>query len=196
MISITWRSRRQSRNHSLTSTNQPWHIGKQRARLTYRTSTAASTSQGVALPARGSNESRAGVQKLWKLNLIRGIVECRYWLSQTLSSPLLPCVAKCYESFGGRRMVGTILCAEVIGECRVHALQQLEVADQSELYTCGMQYLKQLILLWRACYSREGLLCSYPMEVGYYIHKKQKASWYHPEFCTYCARVNDIWYVD
>ena len=42
--------------------------------------------------------------------------------------------------------------AEVIGECRAYALPELEVAEQSELYTCGMQHLNQVILLM-ACLS-------------------------------------------
>ena len=36
--------------------------------------------------------------------------------------------------------------AEGIGECRAYALQQLEAAEQSELYTRGMQHLNQVIL--------------------------------------------------
>jgi hypothetical protein len=44
--------------------------------------------------------------------------------------------------------------------------------------------------------TREGLLCSNPLEVEYDTHKKQKASWCHPEFCAYCAGVNGIGYVD
>ena len=44
--------------------------------------------------------------------------------------------------------------------------------------------------------SREVLLCLDPMKVEYFTHKKQNASWYHPEFCAYCAEVNGIGYVD
>ena len=42
--------------------------------------------------------------------------------------------------------------AEVVGECSAYALQQLEVAKQRELYTCGMQHLNQVIL-FMACLS-------------------------------------------
>ena len=38
--------------------------------------------------------------------------------------------------------------AEVIGECRAYALQELETAEHSELYPCGMQHLKQIILFF------------------------------------------------
>jgi hypothetical protein len=42
------------------------------------------------------------------------------------------------------------LSAEVIGKCRAYALQQLEVAEQSELCTCGMHHLNQIIILFMA----------------------------------------------
>ena len=55
---------------------------------------------------------------------------------------------------------------EVIGKCRAYALQQLEVAEHSELCTCGMQHLNQ-VNMFMAClsFANEGFLCSDPMKV-------------------------------
>jgi len=87
--------------------------------------------------------------------------------------------------------------ATVIAECRAYALQQLEVAEQSELYTCGMEPFDADHPFYGVLVTREGLVCSGPMEVEYYTHKKQKAPWYHPELCVYCAAgVNSKGYVD
>jgi len=56
--------------------------------------------------------------------------------------------------------------AEIIGECRAYELQQLEVAEQSVLYTCGMQHLNHVnLFIHCVLVIRKGILCSDPMEV-------------------------------
>jgi len=48
---------------------------------------------------------------------------------------------------------------EVIRECCVYALHQLEDAEESELYTCGMHHLNQIIL-FRASLSLAKGFCA------------------------------------
>ncbi len=67
----------------------------------------------------------------------------------------------------------------------------------SELCTCGMQSFDAYHPFYGVLVNCEGLLCSDPMEIEYFTHKKKKAPWYHPELCAaYCVGVNDIGYVD
>ena len=54
-------------------------------------------------------------------------------------------------------------------------MQRLESAEQSELYTCGMQPFDVDYPFYGVLVTREGLLCAHPMEVDeYYTHKTQK----------------------
>ena len=62
-----------------------------------------------------------------------------------------------------------------VAEFRAYALQKLEVAEQSELYTCDMQPFDADHAFYCVLVTREGLLCYDPMEVENYTHKKQKA---------------------
>ena len=92
--------------------------------------------------------------------MVCGVVECQFCLKLrilfSLSSP-----SRTNSSAEG----ASAPSAEVIGECRAYALQQLEVAEQSELYTCGMQPFHADHPFYGVLVTREGLLCSDPMEV-------------------------------
>ena len=83
-----------------------------------------------------------------------------------------------------------------IVDYRTYVAQRLEAAEKSALCTCGMQPFNANHSFHGVFVTREGLLCSYPMEVDYTPHNNQKASSYQPELFTYCAGVDGNGYID
>ena len=80
-------------------------------------------------------------------------MECRYCLKpRVLFSPTSP--SRMNPSAEG----ASASSAEVIGECRAYASQQLEVTEQSELYTCSNQHVNQVIM-FMACLSLANCSC-------------------------------------
>ena len=144
---------------------------------------------GVAIANRGS---RSGQNKMYHSNYVRGVVECkdclkpRVLFSITAPSRMVPC-AEVGESAPTPRD---------IARCREYALHQLEVAQESEIYTCGMQPFDSDHPFHDVIYARKELLCSDPMEVEYYNHTKQKAAWFDENLCAYCAGVNGEGFID
>ena len=144
---------------------------------------------GVAIANRGS---RSGQNKMYHSNYVRGVVECkdclkpRVLFSLTAPSRMVPCA----EEGESAPTPGDI------ARCREYALHQLEVAQESEIYTCGMQPFDSDHPFHEVIYARKELLCSDPMEVEYYTHTKQKAAWFDENLCAYCAGVNGEGFID
>ena len=169
--------------HGFTDKHQPSLEHKQRAKIASTITSTSSSSQAVVLASRGSSRGSSGHHKLCHSNYVRGVVECKDCLKPrvlfSLTSP--------------SRM---ILAAEdgaseptpaAVAECRAYAAQQLEAAENSELFLCGMQPFDADHPFYGVLVTREGLLCSDHMEVEYYTHNKQKASWFQPDLCAYCT---------
>ena len=94
------------------------------------------------LSTRSNNGRRAGVLKVMEIKPCPQ--RSRMSILPQTSRPLLPTSPSRMSSSTEERAPAP--SAEVIDECRDYALQKLEAAEQSEMYTCGMQHLNKIIL--------------------------------------------------
>ena len=70
--------------------------------------------------------------------------------------------------------------------CREYAMEQLEEAQNNDVYVCGMQAFDADHLMHGVIIAREGLECHHPMEFEYY-NTTIKNTAFNASLCAYCA---------